>query len=393
MTSPVRRIAGDTNRDRLADVEDLVVRGFLTQHLSVSGSIIIMKSVTPQEFREIKDWAPETITRSQLSRYNLFFLAFSIYKIDGKNILRDRPESLTYLVDQLGRWPKTLIELLTPVVLELRDRYVNSLEAVKFWFAQEASKRWWKVVKNCVVTDPRLTAIEGTQYLGINDIQSLWIGLNRSYDSREEWNMVYSSARLVASATNPKGMRSVNSAAEAMDKRLEETLNSWSRGEEVDATQGVQVARTVEDLMEQKRTEEAGIKDEHDLAVERYEEGLRRSVEERSQEIARKAEKPIRDGVKLAPGEVIGSSQSLPPEEVEAMMQKRREERQSGRTMGVPPVDESIPLDFENESVQKFFAVMNKTMESGSGEDPETLQPPERVEVKRVPGTRIREAE
>lgn len=351
---------------KFLDAGALITRGFLTRRLTVLDSVIILKSINYHEFEEIKDWVPESNTRQQVFLHNLFYLSYSVFKVDGQNFLTNRVEKIPYLVDQFGRWPKPLMTAIIQLLEGFNNRYKVAMRDLKFWFAQEESRARWMASRGASLTDPSMTGIDGTQFLGLNELQSFWSFLNVLEDRRHTDYTIMSAARLAATAINPKGMRGVNAKSEAAHNKAEEYLKNLRRGVDGKGTQlGMPTTspETTEELLEEVRKSQAGIKDEHDLIIEKYEQEIRNQLQDRSRELQQKSRRQVEvEGEILDPGTVNSSAPLQVTEEQMLEMLKKAKAR-------IRNVDRS-PISVDDDRMEKVLSMLGSG-DRGLNVDPE----------------------
>jgi hypothetical protein len=360
----------------LGDVQDLVKTGFLTDCVRIGNSYLIFKTINSVELHEIDERVPETRFRIDGFRKSFWMLAFAIYKIDGQNMLFSRPNSLDYLNKQFWQWPQTILVHLLEILNSLMQRSVEALEKVKMWVPRLDSRLLWRAVMGFPLCDSKLTGILGTEKLGLNEAQIVWVALNRVLDNYEEYWKHLSNAALIASATNPKGMRSLNQSIRSQEQSYKQMLKDWERGD-APRDEVVKVARSVEDLLEQKRREEQGIKDEHDGAIERLEQGIRDTVLSKLE----RAREKVRRGEEEVVGILSTQRKIITSDEMERQVQEQRS--RVGK-----PSSQVNKLYIDDPNVQKVLGLMNSP--SAFDLEPPLEESEERPDVKRVPGIRRR---
>lgn len=187
------------------------------------------------------------------------------------------------------------------------------------------------------------TGIVGSDKLGLNQFQKFWMVLNINEDNSESFEEKYSLAKFLASFTDPKGVKKIESAdkvrkEEEADKK--ERLRVIGTDEEVKFLSGPTDTRKgiVAELEKQMR----GEKDEHDVAIEEYEKNLRMNMLSQMQEM-----KNIRDKKRKEGNFKSEEARAITAEEMAERLAKRH---QTGNTF--------IDSD-DNSSKAKFLQMSN----------------------------------
>lgn len=288
-----------TNRDRYEDVETCLFRGFLTAHGKLGDIPVVFKSINHHEFSRLRSYG-ETETVS-----NAAMVALSLYLFDFTNVLARREDHLPKLLKDLIKVPPQVMKPVVNILSDLNNRAAKSLHLIEGYSYENSSRHLWRAYKGRSLTDPEITGIPGTEFLGMNICQQLWISLNQMEDQREQAEMEWDNAKFIASAFNPKGVKSIDNHDKSRRRRLEEhreQIRKRGRGEDEGMVRIS--AESVDDLAEQYRKTMAGEWDHHDRVIQAHEEAVRERwrQQQEAQERARLELKEQRDKLQIEDG-------------------------------------------------------------------------------------------
>lgn len=319
-----------------AILSDLIFNGFLSASMSISGSTFVFKTLTGREIDLLKVYlgksAGGSFRDALLSRY---FAVFSIFSIDGRNILSEREALFNQLLGFLGEIPEKLFGQIINGLNALREEEFEAIKFLEGFCYTALSRRLWRVHRGHMPNEESITGIPGTCKLGVNVHQENWVSINRMLDSEEEYNRNFSMALLVASASNPKGVRRISSQHDLRIHTSEERREKLAREGFIDTDKPVTgwaaPVDTVEELVAELERQMGGKKDKHDIFIEEHMKRLREEGERKRRE----AETRIRslresrsDGNRL----ISGEQRALTPEETAQLMSRKR----SGLANAVP---------------------------------------------------------
>lgn len=342
---------------RFDDTEQLLFRGFLLMPTILAPKVapipILFKSMTESEY--------ETITtryyyvESNEEKF-LYYVAYSIAEIAGKNILSCREQEMDDLIDVIRDWPPDYFQSVTQLIDNFRIRISKAMDLLEPYAYTVDSQTKWRCYRNHLLNDPKVTGWEGTQYIRLSSSQQTWILLNSMDEDRKQYEMLNDVGRLMATATNPKGMKDVNNEEVERRRQIAEyrkNLVDADKPADLSGTNFMHPEKfTPQELVEQLKRMERGELDEHDLIVQEYERNLKQVFID---EKRRKEELMVNQASKYEsiPSGIASISRAISDEELELRRQAIAE--RNGR--GVP---ENKPLDvlaFDKSTAKKFAAM------------------------------------
>jgi hypothetical protein len=335
--SIVAPVEPEVNPAIYKDVEPLLFRGFLTAYAEVNRIPFVFKSLNHHEFELLKFSGnfdgdiPQPAWGA--------FLSYSVFMVDGVNILPER-----------DRWLSKIREIFTSLPVEAMARIirhigeVNRRASVAVYlteaFAMETVSRYrWLQLRGLDLTSVAVTGIDGTQRLGLNTAQYVWRAINHIEDRNDTNERDWEHAKFVGSCMAGKGIQKVYNQdsrrrrEEREDKmtRKDKILRKWVLGEEVPdgVVQGpgitMAVPRTVEELTTQLEKDIRGEKDWHDRVVEEHEERVKAGYARRRQEL----EQAARDNMERFPERGVMGGGSLDraysPAEIDEQVRRRKQ--------------------------------------------------------------------
>lgn len=308
-------------------LSDMVYKGFITMACGLSGISIVLKTVNEKEYDLVKLYSGVK-DKNYVSRFNMYYFVFSLFLVDGENILKDRDKKIKEIYEFLKNLPK---ELYLKISEELGLLRVSTEESVKFlegFCYTSQSRRIWKLVKGKLPNSESLTGIPGTGQLGLNVYQENWILVNKMLDDEEAYDRDFSLAILVASASNPKGCRGISSKHDAhkqtnRERREKMASTGSSKEQKWKPTGWAAPVDTAEELVAELMRQMEGKKDKHDLFIEEHMRKVREKADQQTQEAERKLD-IIRKKRKEEGGpSIISSQRVLSKKETDKLMSKK----------------------------------------------------------------------
>jgi len=196
-------------------------------------------------------------------------------------------------------------KILEEVILNLNalNTKANRLHPLSEVYVNENQSRLrWLQIKNIPIHSPLATGIAGTDELGMNYCQQIWVALNRLQDLREQLESDWTNAKFIGSCFNPKGVRSLEErdrGKKQQEKQEQEEekmkvihayLNRLA-GKEEEPSKDVMmpdgrmakvekrfIADSAEELADQLSSALSGEKDFHDRVVEQKQEEYRKQA-------------------------------------------------------------------------------------------------------------------
>lgn len=335
--------------ERFADVEALLFTGFLTSPADIGGRIkLVLKSLTATELRMAGIYSLG-VDGVNPSKQNLYLIACSVFLMDGTNVLAKRGEMLDALLEAFASLTTEMQFLLMVRIVHLLERSRLALHQVEGYCWHPASRQRWLAVRGHNLCLSSLTGVLGTDVLGLNKVQEIWIALNQMEDHRIRNESEWDNAKFVAS-TWSKQVRNIDAKDRTRRRRMDlERQQEFLKAAgiaEIEASKRVRVsAESTEELLGQLNRTMRGEKDLHDLIVEKHERQIRLDYEAQLEERRR-----LRDRVPDYGGYVNQSVQVLHPDQVREFMNLERARREESRleriAQGGPdqPVPESKRL-------------------------------------------------
>ena len=264
-------------------VEQLIFRGFLTSKLEHSGITFVLKSINTKELETIKELTP----LKSNTRYNQIFesliISFSIYLFDGDNSLLKRPHNIKNISESILQLPLSIRSEMMEHILVLQKAQDFELHKLESFSYEPESRQLWKSYSGKILNDPTLTSIPGTDKLGLNSHQIAWAYLNSEEDLRLAAEEQWSYSKFIASAINPKGVKSIGQKDKARINALMEEREKIRQGLEYRGPERIE-RRSVEDLRQQLQLDLEGKQDLHDKIIATYEASIQDRNRQRMQE-------------------------------------------------------------------------------------------------------------
>ena len=316
----------DKNEAYMA-LSDLIYKGFLTAELDFDGKLFIFKTMNDKEFDLVKMYSGRPERPDYLTRFNNYFLLFSLFMIENKNILLNRETCLEDVTEFFKSLPTVLSGKIITSLNGLRKTAYESLRYLEGFTYTSTSRNTWKALNGLSPVAPEFTGIPGTSQLGMNIHQESWVMINKSLDDEERYNQEFYLALMVASSSNPKGARHIRNQHETQTKNMEDRRKKLARlGSIEDAKkkwspEGWAVSTdTAEELVAELERQISGVKDRHDVFIDDYMKKMRDEAQKRTEE----AENRIRaaqvdhDNVFIE-----GQQRALSPEETRQLLSNK----------------------------------------------------------------------
>jgi hypothetical protein len=356
----------EVNPEVYRDVEPLLFRGFLTVSAKINDVHFVFKSLNHQEFSLLEfsgDYSFST------TKFWATFLSYGVFMVDGVNILSDREANISNLAEVFRSLPKDAIAKIVRHVGEINRRAVKAVPLTEAYAMELQSRYRWLQLNGLDLTSPAVTGIQGTQWLGLNWAQQLWIALNRVEDRNDSFEREWENAKFVGSCFAGKGLSKVynqdnerrRKEKEERSSRKDSILREIVLGEAPESNTlkipGAVIVgpRTVDELAEQLKKDLKGEKDWHDQVIEAYESQGRARQEAR---IKRMQDLDRDNTEKFGTSKVIGNTsiQGLTQAEVQERMLRRKQlqAQEAARAQ----ISDQAPYDERtDEFIQKWAGV------------------------------------
>jgi len=272
------------------DISDLITVGFLSLPVQIGELTLNLRSFNDGDLYLLR----QRIAFSDSEDFHRWLVATSIWMVDGVVLLSDINAARTcfkVLQDLRPTHLKRLVHALNMLTEKQRQCYDLS-EA----FCQENFSRYLWRQTGGVYPSPNYNGLP-TSNLGMNAIQRIWLAHNRIEDIREQADNDWANAKMVASATSPKGVEQLTQKEKALREtektRKQEMFDrlyyKWLGFLKDDGTTTVsdtpvfRQASTADELAEEMRKWVSGELDFHDQVVAEYK---RKAIESYQREMA-----------------------------------------------------------------------------------------------------------
>lgn len=251
---------------------DFINQGFITLGLVYKDFNVVLKSLTDIEVNYLK-------VKNNVSRYDLVppidRLIYSTHFLGGFDVLHNRSENISLISEFYDSLPASLVGRVLQKVDDLFLTFVDCNRYIEgFCFTSQSRGIWYskKISMNSgIVGDP-------TGHFLNNVIRDKWVASNVSLDVEEIENRETDLAFFVASAHNPKGVKSAsNSLKSQRDKRSKERSEIAESGyslkrvnERKKENTWSKPLVTGEDLVRELARVSKGEKDKHDLFIDQW---------------------------------------------------------------------------------------------------------------------------
>lgn len=307
-------------------LSDLVYKGFLAMNAEIAGKFFVFKTVNQKEHDLIKIYSGLK-DEGYTNRFNILYLIFSLFMFEKENIIQKREEEIKGLFEFFSGIPNQLIVKILEELSLLRDLSFEATSYVEGFSYTNQSRKMWKFISGNPLNDEKFTGIRGTNRLGLNTFQENWVLINKMLDEEEHYNQQFSLALLIASASNPKGCRSVRGKFDATVRASEQRRRRLAReGSSEKAgwspTGWAAPVDTAEELVAELERQMSGKKDKHDLFIEEH----MRKLKEKADERKREAEQKLKEIRERRTGEEIPitvTQRILTPEETKELVLRK----------------------------------------------------------------------
>ena len=229
-------------------------------------------------------------------------MAISIWMVDGLPLFSYGRNVYKQLVSKLSRLNQAQINILFYQVHGLNQRSDKCLSSMEAFFYEPESNALWEETGGLTPCDDKVTGFEGVSKLGMNRIQSTWTSWHKMESKRRGNDYLWSLAKLIFAPHAPKAYEKMN----RQDKEKSRDLSSQrqavqdkayykykgildsegrlvgSKAKEIMAnSQGVQMARSTEELSEEMKRWVSGDEDHHDKVIKQFKQRMREGYEKK----------------------------------------------------------------------------------------------------------------
>jgi hypothetical protein len=290
-----------------SELEVYLGQGFLVTHANVYGMHFIFKSLNDVELKLLELMrTPQGLGLKSRVTHEDYFIGYSIFMLNGENMLVDRPSCLSKIANIVAKIPQSQKLKIIKKLSELNDKVIRLYPLVEVYCHEPRTRIKWSTHKRQLLNTPALTGIPGTEKLGLNTAQRTYMALSEILDRREQAENEWNNAKFIAGAFVGREINKVHDkdrsriAKEKSDvQELKfKVLNAYLNrddpyvGDEEeggvvslpDGRQATVVSRkqatTAQELAQELSAALSHEKDEHDLIVDQY---LAKSAEEAHQ--------------------------------------------------------------------------------------------------------------
>lgn len=267
-----------------ADVEELISPGFISQQAVVGGVNVSLRSLGPGDFLLLRHRIGLAPT---LRQWKEWAVATAIWMVDGQSVLGD-VNAAHRLQKTLRSLPVSGLEALFSIYTALHNRVNTALGRVEAFCYEDFSRATWRMFSRGNPARDDVAGVVGVSALGMNHAQRMWVAFNHAEDDRQDWQREWAAAKLVASATSPKGVRKLNQRDES-ERKLDAEMRQReisrvyhdATGRAFEDANGMVVRRavTAEDLVDEMNRWVRGEKDWHDTVIDAYKDKIREQHE------------------------------------------------------------------------------------------------------------------
>lgn len=276
-----------------AELEKYIFTGFLVNPAIIHNHNFVFKTLNHYEVKNIEFMKPAKSAPSETkSHFRHCFIAYSIFMIDGVNVLYERQRNLRGIIRTISKIPAPIQDKIVTHLSALNNQAHRLHPLAEIYVQENRSRYRWLQVQGFAVHSPLATGIAGTEDIGMNYSQQTWVALNRLQDKREDMERDWTNAKFIGSCLAGKGVKAVDERDKARHERerveheekkmelLHSYLNRTTSAEEdpknlaklPDGRSATIVKRfsatSVEELAGQLSQALNGEKDHHDSVVE-----------------------------------------------------------------------------------------------------------------------------
>ena len=196
------RTTSEQREPLYADIEALLLPGFLSHPVVVHGTPLCLRTLGPGDIFALKArmTAPDADWRVWTS-------ASAIWMIDGINLL-DEPGATPRIAGIIRGLPRSTQEILFTISVGLFTRQNKASRGMEsFCYEDQSRFRWRSLGGAPIVTQ---AGIPGVERIGTNHVQRMWSAFNAFEDQREQSDSMWEGFKLSASAMAPKGIQKID---------------------------------------------------------------------------------------------------------------------------------------------------------------------------------------
>lgn len=261
-------------------LESLIFRGFLTTPYYLKDTFLVFRTLSTRELLDIEVRCGDPLHSKYDFLYQLNFLIKSLYLVNGFNVL---PYKETYYLELLEIFKNTHPFIIKNIFATIRRASTSNIEELydlmEGFCYDRKYRNLWTTKKLSPLNSPINTGILGTDLIPLNDFQEYWLLSNTYEDQKDKFEQRYNLSKFITSFIDGKATRNVDSQDKAKAEEEEERRKNVIQFGSVKANEHVHnPADTRDGAASEISKMVSGIKDEHDLAIEQYEEEIRTNM-------------------------------------------------------------------------------------------------------------------
>lgn len=253
-------------------LEQVVLYGFYTVRATVAGVPLILKSINEAEYRLISD----IIRPADVGEDFLVRLGMCTLMIGDVNCMEDRFSVLGDLSGFYRSLPGPAIARVRDAVRTLNEDYMEAMKSLEGFCYTDRSRYLWKALQGQPVGNR--SPWPGSERAGVGVAYETWVLLNHRMDEEETYTRELNLALLIAGSMNGKASRGISKQHEQHQQEVSELRKEIAKygydkkrvDEETKKDRWTASVNTREDLVRQLYREMTGVKDRHDLFMDKW---------------------------------------------------------------------------------------------------------------------------
>jgi len=287
------------------DIDQLISPGFLSTTVVINKVRVCIRSPLKADPFLIRNRVRTSVERgSRVVDWKIWTLATCTWMINGYCLLEER----NYEVEMYKAYrilPTETLDYLFSKYMGLYNRTFKALRGLEAYTFEELSRRKWSALNNSLPSEERFTGVPGSSRLGLNVVQEIWTALNKYEDSRVDFRRHWYQTRAVMSThISSKDYKKMASKDDSDDRIRDEDrqrtkdlfyyrcLGSLGWDEDFNAVPTTFSIRpkSVSDLQTEMYNWVSGIKDEHDIIIDKVKQDIRDKKEAEQRQLQEKIE-------------------------------------------------------------------------------------------------------
>jgi hypothetical protein len=302
------------------NLEKIITDGFLSLPLDCGGSRVVLKTITNNEYRDLRFSLPDTSSE----KYGIYRFIYSTYMLNGIKVLDKRDDYLQDLYSFYDSCPYLFLKTLNSELDKLNTEYIDSLKYFEGFCYSKRSRYLWKILNGQHIASSEFFGSKIK--LGLNSVQENWTVINQNMDNEEQYEVQFNLSVMVASSMNSKGAKSIstsytNRKNELVALREEISRYGYDKKRVVEETRQAKWTapmKTKADIVRELDRQMRGDKDLHDKFFDKWIEDQKKKAEEVNKAIEKK-QVEYRKSLEDMKPELMEGSRAATPEEVKRL--------------------------------------------------------------------------